>query len=146
MSTLIPSSIAAEFTGVITDHFDTFKRSIIVYKEPLETFSEPADNTYAGFEQPTNSQTTYTIQTGIFDALKVIPKQTVNQTQVPNTQTSIQNTTLRIKVKAEAMKYITEGKTEAVVFAGVTYNTISPPIPVDFLGLTFYYFDLPRTT
>jgi len=145
MATLIPTAIVTEFTGAAMDHFDTFKRNIIVYKEPLTTFSNPTDNVYAGFEQPESSTSSYTVQTGVFSALKVVPKQTTDQTQVPLTQISILYTNIRIKVQEDAKKYIEEGKTEAIVFGGVTYNVISPPIPVDFLGLTFYYYDLQKT-
>lgn len=145
MASLIPTSTVTEFTGAAMNHFDTFKRSITVYKEPLQTFSDVTDDVYPGFEQPNSSQVTYTVQTGVFDALKVVPKQKVDQTQISNTQTSILSTELRIKVKPDAMKYITEGKTEAIVFDTVTYNVISPPVPVDFLGLRFYYFDLQKT-
>ncbi len=50
MASLIPSSALAGLQAALSDHFDTFKGTIIVNKEPKKTVTLTADqNIYAGY-------------------------------------------------------------------------------------------------
>ena len=44
MANLLTNTDTSSFTGILADHFDTFKRNIIVYKEPKKVIDIAASN------------------------------------------------------------------------------------------------------
>jgi hypothetical protein len=143
MSSLIGAAAQAEFTGQLIDHFDTFKKPLIVFKEPIQTVNTDA-NVYVGYNEIQGETVTYAPVSGAFYALKVANNK-VAVNYVPRTDNVVYSSIIRIKVLPETHKFISEGKTESVLFNDMTYNVISSPIPKDIFGLRFYYYDLAQS-
>ena len=49
MPSLVPTSVIEEFTTALGDHFDTFKETITVFKEPKKVISNESQSIYAGY-------------------------------------------------------------------------------------------------
>ena len=49
MASLITASSKTDFTTALNDHFDTFKETITVYKEPKKVITNKSKNIYAGY-------------------------------------------------------------------------------------------------
>lgn len=124
------------------NHFDTFKRPIVIYKEPIATVN--SDVNYAGYDVPVSTNTTYTVVSGTYYALKVNKKSNATN-DIQNADVSVNNTKITVKVLPETMDYLINGKTEYVIYNNTRYNVISQPMHQNYLGLQFYYFDLSST-
>ena len=69
MASLIPTSAQTTFKAALADHFDTFKATITVHKEPKKTITLAADqNIYAGYSAP-KEKFTYTPVSKDFTAI-----------------------------------------------------------------------------
>ena len=69
MASLIPASAQTTFQEALADHFDTFKATITVNKEPQKTITLAADqNIYAGYSAPKET-VTYTPVSQDFTAI-----------------------------------------------------------------------------
>ena len=49
MASLIPESSKTDFKKALTDHFDTFKETITVFKEPKKVITNQSQSIYAGY-------------------------------------------------------------------------------------------------
>ena len=54
MASLILSSEIAAYKQAINDHFDTFKRSITVHKQPIKNILQNTTNQLLGYEENSN--------------------------------------------------------------------------------------------
>ena len=70
MPSLVTQSEVDVFTGDFQNLFDTFKRPIIVWKEPKKTFTTIENNVYVGYgAESVKTNVTYTPQSGQFQAM-----------------------------------------------------------------------------
>lgn len=146
MPSLLTSSDITSLTGALGDHFDTFKQTMVVHKEPIKNIIQTSDNVYPGFPQQVQETTTeYIPVSGSYYALKVSEKSSTKQGDIPNTTSTVYTNGIRVKVQEDAKNYIMNGKTEGITFQGCFFNVVSLPIPQNYLGLQYYYFDLSRT-
>lgn len=130
-------------------HFETFKKQIIVVKEPQKT--QVAVNTnnspifgYGEASQPTSSFT-YTAVSGAFDA-QITMDLNQQAAELEEAKNLIGHGKLRIKIKQEARDFIEDGrKTERIDYAGQSFNTFSFDAVQNFFGLKFYIYNLERT-
>lgn len=144
MSSLISDANKLELTGILSDHFDTFSRNIIVYKTPQATASIDLNSTnLAGYNTDIQyPNVTYTVVSGIYPAIRIIKND-----QIPNKIDEIKALTvgegkIRIKVKEDAKNFIEQGKNEYVDVDGFKYNFINRPFTQNYLGLIFYIYHL----
>lgn len=143
MPSLIPNSQLVTLTGALMNLFDTVKRPIIVFKEPIQTINSTSDNTFAGYGSSSEeANITYTPVSGAFYAMKCDPFVKPGTSSVPLTTNVILENKIRIKVLPEAMSYIAQGKTEAILYDGILFKQVSKPMPQNYLGLQFYHFDI----
>ena len=144
MANLISANERAYFTGVLGDHFDTFKRPIVVFKKPLEQIIITTGETYAGYTETSNTPNiTYIPVSGVYDAM-VIYKKDEPGGYFQEGRFAVGKNQVRIKVQQAAAEFIQNGTTDGIQIDGMYYNTISDVFIQDYLGLQFYYFLLQK--
>ena len=149
MAGFVTNSQVSVLTAAYDKHWDTFKKQIIVVKEPTKT--EVTVNTtsspifgYGEASQPVSSFT-YTSVTGAYDA-----QVTVNLNQqtemLEEAKNLIGHGKIRIKIKQDARDFIEDGrKTEQITYNGQSYNILTFDAVQNFFGLKFYIYNLERT-
>ena len=145
MPSLIPASEATVFKTALADHFDTFKATITVNKEPAKTVTLTADqNIYAGYGAP-KTQVTYTPVNQVFSAI-VNYKENQPLEYQDELKVMIEKGDVRIKVEKDCKDYIDKGKTESVEINGSLFNVVSSDGSRFFIGQTYYVYYLEATT
>ena len=145
MASLVPAAAATIFETALGDHFDTFKATITINKEPKKTVSLSASqNIYAGYSAP-KEQVTYTPVSRTFNAI-VNYKENQPLDYQDELKANIEKGDVRIKVEADCKDYIEKGKTLSIDIAGNPFNVISSEGVRYFLSKTYYVFYLEATT
>ena len=145
MASLIPSSALAGLQAALSDHFDTFKGTIIVNKEPKKTVTLTADqNIYAGYGAP-KTQTTYTPVNQSFSAI-INYKENQPLEYQDELKVMIEKGDVRIKVELDCKNYIDKGKTESIEINGSLFNVVSSDGARFFVGQTYYVYYFEATT
>ena len=145
MASLIPAAAATEFKSALADHFDTFKTTITVHKEPEKTITLTADqNIYAGYSAPKET-VTYTPVSQSFSAI-INYKENQPLEYQDELKVMIEKGDVRIKVEADCKNYIDKGNTESVEIDGSFFNVVSTDGARFFIGQTYYVYYLEATT
>tara|TARA_Y100000310_G_C20115043_1_gene548890 strand:+ start:113 stop:562 length:450 start_codon:yes stop_codon:yes gene_type:complete len=148
MADLLSSTDKQFFVNVLGDIFDTFKREIVVHKEPKKKIINPAIELFAGYAEssrPDNIE--YVHESKTFSAL-ISYADSLSQQQnksISEINSRIQKGTVRIKVTQEARDYIINGRTENVEVDGKKFNVITFDAVKYFFGLRWYVFYLEET-
>ena len=144
MASLLGSATIGEFTKVLEDHFDTFKRAITVHKDPIKSITNVQNRALHGYGESAEAENiSYIPQNKSFDAIVTYEnKQTESATQVGTLAAG----TVRIKVKKEAADYIKKGKVEKIEIDGKAFNKITDDKVQNYLGTEFFIFYLQATT
>lgn len=144
MASLITDQEKANLTGILGDVFDTFKRSIVVYKEPTKKVAVIDDSFIFGYGESSNIVNyDYVVVSGTFDAtIKYNPNQEVVQNGDINA--GLSEGVVRIKVKEDCKNFIEGGKTEKIVFDGGSFNVTSDYSVKNFLDSEFFTYHLER--
>ena len=144
MASLIPDSTKTEFATVLSDHFDTFKRTITVHREPIKSVTDIQNNALHGYgDAAENGNISYITQKEEFDAIVSYGnQQTENSTEIGTLEAG----TVKIKVRQDAADYIKGAKIEKIEVDGQTFNKISDEKVQNYLGTVFYIFYLRATT
>ncbi len=144
MPSLISDLEKAELALVFKDIFDTFKRKIVVHKEPIRVVGSTSNKPIAGYGQDSEeSNVSFVPQKKEFDATITYSQQ---QTEVSTQVGTYDIGTVRIKVEADAATYIKNGKTERIEVDGKSFNKITDDKVQDFLGTRYFIFYLQATT
>ena len=135
MGDLLSNADRQFFQDILGDLFDTFKRKILIHKEPKKQIINPALDVYAGYAEDSTPQNIKFIhqnkEFASFDS-------EIN-VQIP------QNASVRIKVKPDARDYIIKGKTERIELDGNSYNIIGNESLRYNFGFKLYVFYLEQT-
>jgi hypothetical protein len=144
MASLIPDSTKTEFATVLSDHFDTFKRTITVHREPIKSVTDIQNNALHGYgDAAENGNISYITQKKEFNAIvSYNNNQAENSTEVGTLEAG----TVKIKVQQDAADYIKGGKVEKIEVDGQTFNKVSDDKVQNYLGAVFYIFYLRATT
>ena len=147
MASLISATEITALTGTLSDHFDSFKRDVVVFKEPKVTITNKVTALYPGYGNTSQSinNVSHTPVSGIFQGMLVYERDQ-KVTSISESHTSVSKGKVRLKVKDDAYTYIKEGKTENLQIDGLTFNVISDEGIQNYLGLKFFYFTLEQTT
>jgi len=148
MASLVTSSDKLALTGALGDHFDTFKRDIVVFKEPIKVISNVySNNNYAGYGESSNPiEFTYVPVSGVYSAIV-----SYYSDQTPELGDNIGNViinkgSVKIKVEQSARDFILDGtKTESIKIDGNTFNKYSSEQVQNYLDLYYYIFYLEKT-
>ena len=144
MPSLVPTSVIEEFTTALGDHFDTFKETITVFKEPKKVISNESQSIYAGYGAQ-KEIITYKTVSQTFEAL-VNFRDRQSQDYLDEIKIQDIRGDVRIKVEAAAKDYIKSGKTQSIVVQEKNYNVITDDGTREFLGKKYYVFHLEATS
>ena len=145
MASLIPASAHTTFQEALADHFDTFKATITVNKEPQKTITLAADqNIYAGYSAPKET-VTYTPVSQDFTAI-INYKENQPLEYQDELKVMIEKGDVRIKVELDCKNYIEKGKTNSIGINGNLFNVVSSDGARFFIGQTYYVYYLEATT
>lgn len=141
MSLLTREEITA-YTGSLYDHFQTFKKEIIVYKKPAESYSLNSVDLVAGYNNDSNQNNiTYIDVYSGFSGIKVGPDKLGGENMtVIHLDRNKENT--YIKVERDCADYIDRGVTDRIVIDEINYKKISDRKVKDYLGLKFFIYDI----
>lgn len=149
MAGFVNNSQIAVLTSAYSKHFNTFKKQIVIVKEPIRT--EITTNTLSspifgyGEESQVSSSYTYTSVTGVFDA-QVTENLDQKVAMLEDIKNIVARGTIRIKIQQDARDFIEDGrKTERIDYGGQSYNQFSSDGLQNFFGLKFYTYTLERT-
>jgi|TARA_R100000278_G_C5448098_1_gene156279 hypothetical protein len=148
MASLVTDEDKHGFTGMLADHFDTFKQEIVVFKAPVKVLQNVTSNdSYAGYGESSNQQEfEYVSVSGVYNAIVNYnnPEQMDVGDDIGNIM--IARGTVRIKVEQDARDFILNGSsTEAIKIDGNTYNKVTDDSVQNYLGLKYYVFYLEKT-
>jgi len=146
MASLILNTEIAAYKQAINDHFDTFKRSIVVHKQPIKNILQNTTNQLLGYEENSNVvDYTYTPRNQTFDAI-INYNLAKENLQIDNEiKLKFPNQIVEIKVKEDAKNYINQDITEKITFDNKTFNLISTDVIKNYQGLIYYVFYLKET-
>ena len=145
MPSLISTTEKNNLTGIFNDIFDTFKREIVIHKEPKRVVSSINTAAIFGYGDPSSSVNyTYVPQSGVYEAtIRYNLDQTVDRLgEIPQ---YISEGGVFIKVQEPARNYINKGKTEKVTFDNKSFKVVSEDANKSFLNSKFYVYKLEAT-
>ena len=140
MASLISTTEKNVLTGIFNDIFDTFQRSVVVYKEPKKDIEEiNLDGVfgYGEYSQAANYQ--YMPVTGVFPAV-IRYANDAEYKEVDDVTSNIPFGHATIKVKEDARDYIKNGKTEKITFDDKTFELASSDKVQRFLDSEYFVF------
>lgn len=143
MADLLTTTERQNISGIIDDVFDTFKRAIVVYKEPSKTVSDVDLDFMFGYNAESQSSNyIYTQVTGSYHAtIKYIKSKSPDESsQLLNTD--LEDQLVRIKVNKQARDFIENGANQKCFFDNKDFEFISNDTPKIFLDNTYYYYFL----
>lgn len=142
MASLVSDADKEFYTGALNDHFDTFKRSVTIYKEPRKTYSNASAVIYPGYDYSSQEgEVTFEAVSGVYDAM-IIDKNVQSLTEITEPKFNVPKGEKVIKVKQDAREFINNGKTEYLLDNGKKYNITSKEKIQNYLGLQFYYYEI----
>ena len=149
MPSLISPTERANLTGIFNDIFDTFQRSIAVFKEPIKVQQavNPTDFVYGfGDEQAANAYT-YVEKSGVYPATIRYPGSANTNAFDTNKDANIKipEGWVSIKVKKDCRDYINDGKTDKILVDNKTYYLDSDERKQAFLDSEFWIYVLKPT-
>jgi hypothetical protein len=144
MASLISTGEKATLTGIFNDIFDTFKRDIVVYKEPIKTVASINESNLFGYGDASNQVNyTYAAQSGTYQAIIRYADQQ-QQDYYSDLNGAIAKGDARIKVKKECRDFIENGRTEKIEFDGKSWNVVTSDSVRRFLDSEFFVYHLER--
>lgn len=144
MASLIPDEEVPLFAQTLKSHFDTFKRTIVIHKEPIKVLNNAGNKPYAGYGADSEEENVaYVPQKKEFGAIISYANE---QVEVSSQVGRYEKGTVRIKVEEDAADYIGTGITERIDIDGKSFNTITDSKVQNYLGTTFYIFYLEATS
>ena len=146
MANLLSDSDKTSLTGALNDHFDTFKRNVIVFKEPKRVInSGPFDGVLAGYEDSSiENKITYIPVSGVYPAI-VTYEDDQDSEFLTELTSRVAKGEVKIKVKEDCRDFILNGKTESIQVDNKSFNAVSEDKIQHYLGLKFYIFYLEQT-
>lgn len=145
MASLLTAADITNFTGDFQDLFDTFKREIVVYKEPKKVIQNINIQSYHGYgDSAQKTNFTYLPVSGTHQAV-VSYKDRQESEEMGGVGLMYFAGDVRIKVDEEAKNYIKNGKTEKIVIDGKDFNVLTEDAVKNFFGLRLYVFHLRYT-
>ena len=144
MANLLSDSEINNITGAFGDVFDTFKKDIVVYKEPKKVVSDLNLGFLYGYGVPSQKTNyTYTPVSGVYPALVSRKRATKPDVEIDNI--SYPQNRIMIKVETPARTFINNGKTERIEIDGKAFNVVTDEAVKHFFGYKLYVFHLEAT-
>ena len=143
---LLTSSEKTAFGAIYQDMFDTFKRQIVIHKQPIKNVTYQNSSSMFGYPGDTNPvAVTYTSVTGVFDARIIYGNQRDDDVKIPATETKNPFEGARIRVELNCKNFIMSGKTEKITFDNKTWNSDYGYTVRHYIDTSYYEFQLKET-
>jgi hypothetical protein len=144
MADLLTSVERQNISGIIDDVFDTFKRPIVIYKQPIKTVVSTTSSSMYGYNESSREENfTYTEVSGTFYATIKYLKNENGDAALKDINATIDDNIVRIKVKDDAKNFINNsGENYKVTFDDKSFEFISNDTTKRFLDNTKYYYIL----
>ena len=144
MASLLTSTEIASITGTIGDSFDTFKREIIVYKEPVRTIADLSMSFLYGYDtEYKESNYTYTAVSGVYSGLVISSSNVAENGYINSAKIEVPDNEIKIKVEKDARDFIKNGmKTERIVISDKDYYVNGSDKKVSLFTKDYYIFKL----
>lgn len=148
MADLLTSVERQNISGIIDDVFDTFKRQIVIYKQPIKTIVSTSVSPMYGYNQPSiEDNYTLTQVSGTFYATIKYLDQKSEDENSKDINAQIEKGNVRIKVQEDARDFINNsGENYQVTFDNKRFEFASNDSPKKFLDNTKYYYILKEVT
>jgi hypothetical protein len=142
----LSSSDQSWFGEAADTWFETFKKPIIVHKEPIKNIVQNTTNQILGYDENSNIiDYTYTPRNQSFYAvIKYNP--TDNLALDKELNIKITDQPVMIYVNTDAKNYIDKDITEKITFDGKDFNIYSSSIAKHYQNKTYYVYYLKETT
>ena len=147
----MPSLVTAEeeqsLTGIFSDIFDTFKRDIVIHKEPKKQITDASLPSYFGYETDRSNKVNYKYipVSGVYPAtIRYRDTQELEPLGITNAA-AVSVGEVSIKVKSDAKIFIEKGKTERITFDNKAFKISSDFAVARFLSSEFYVYQLEVT-
>lgn len=151
MASLVSDIQKTATAQIFENIFDTWSRTIVIYKEPIRTQVVPQDpNAIFGFGGMQNTDLfTYTPVTGIFQAMIKYQSKYGSMGGDDLFQgelnTYISDAPVSIKVRKDCSDFILNNKTERIDVDNLSYILkVATPNPQVFWNTEYYIYDLER--
>jgi len=133
------------YENAVDTWFETFKKTIIVNKEPIKNIVQNTQNQMLGYEETSNIiDYSYTPRNQSFDAvIKYNPMDNLKEDL--EIKIKFTNQPVEIYVKEDAKNYIDTDKTENISFDGKIFNIFSTSITKHYQNNTLYVYYLKET-
>jgi len=133
------------YENALDTWFETFKKIIIVNKEPIKNIVQNTQNQMLGYEETSNIiDYSYTPRNQSFDAvIKYNPMDNLKEDL--EIKIKFTNQPVEIYVKEDAKNYIDTDKTENISFDGKIFNIFSTSITKHYQNNTLYVYYLKET-
>jgi len=143
MASLVSSQGINNIHLAVNNHFDTFKRSIVVHKAPMKKIiSSIVSPQLIGYQENSiEEQIEYIAQNETFEAI-IAYTDPFNVDIVDQIKIRTSSPIVSIKVKKETRDYILNDKTEKITFDNKSFKLISNDIVKSYQGLLYYLFYL----
>jgi len=134
------------FEETVDIWFETFKKPILVHKEPIKNIVENISNQILGYDENSNIiNYTYTPRNQSFYAvIKYNPTDNLSNDNEINIKVIDQ--LVMIYVQNDAKKYIDTDITEKIAFDNKNFNLYSSSITKHYQNKTYYVYYLKETT
>ena len=146
MANLLSATEIASITGSFGDVFDTFKKEIVIWKEPIKKVSDINTSFLFGYDNAQADATNFTFEpvSGVYSGIVIYG---------PGTQTSADeymndanfyapDNKIRIKVELEARSFINSGENDRAVIDDKSFKFVGAEKQVDFLTKRYYCYEL----
>ena len=145
-TSFLSSSDQSWFEEAADTWFETFKKPIIVHKEPIKNIVQNTTNQILGYDENSNIiDYTYTPRNQSFYAvIKYNP--TDNLALDKELNIKITDQPVMIYVSIDAKNYIDKDVTEKITFDGKDFNIYSSSIAKHYQNKTYYVYYLKETT
>jgi hypothetical protein len=146
MANLISATEKANLVGIFTDIFDTFKREIIVHKDPIRVVNQINLSQIFGYDELSNEDN-YSYETNNKTIYAVVRYSTNHGfSDLDKNTINVITGDATIKVDSTGRDYINTGKTEKIVIDGKTFNIDGQEIIQRFLDSEYYIYNLKLTS
>lgn len=144
-TSFLSSSDQSWYEEAVDTWFETFKKSIVVHKEPIKNIVQNTMNQMLGYQEDSNLvDYTYTPRSQTFDAvIKYNPTDNLEE----NTEIKLKFTDqpVMLYVKSDAKNYIDTDTTLKISFDGKEFNLYSTSIAKHYQGKTYYVYYVKET-
>ena len=144
MASLLTQTDIDSFTGDFKNLFDTFKRQLVIHREPQKIVSQVNTTLYAGYKPQNQITTSFIPISGIFDGMIRYDDEMDGQ-NLEQLKANYYDGNVRIKVERPEHDYLKQGKVEKVTIDDNTFRVKSGPAVKYFFGFRLYVYHLEET-